>query len=214
MNDLEKELLSESLGGARGFSISEFLIGATGVLPFVLVTVFTHWNTKSFLVEVPLIVVSGLMVFGALGLRERVLATWRTRQLWKIGFGFDARGYLELLSHRRRGARVVVTLTFDAPWSPEHQRPVPAAVTEWAPGVTAIWNSDRTLVLESAEFSGIAKVYGKRGSFKYFTNQEAHECFIRIVDKVVPKLQAVAPVHQLAVELTGKVVSFEEDLNS
>jgi hypothetical protein len=207
-----KELLSVSLGGTRGFSLTEYLIGGTAlVLPMALVSVLTH--THAFWVEAVSGLGGGLLLFVSLNARERALAAWRTRQVWKIGYGFEARRYLELLSVRRRGARVVVNLTFDAAWTAEQQRPVPAAVTQWAPGVTATWSGDRALVLESPEFSGQAKVYGKRGSFKYFTNQEAHECFLKIVEAVVPRLQAVAPLSHLEVDLTGKLVSFEEELN-
>ena len=210
-----KELLTESLGGTRGFSFVEFLIGATAlVLPMVLVSVFTNWNTNKFWVETLIVVSTTVLVFGSLSLRERALAAWRTRQLWKIGYGFDARGYLGLLSVRRRGARMVVTLSFDAPWTAEQQKPVPAAVTEWAPGVIAKWSGDNALKLESAEFSGKATVHGKGRAVRYFTNQEAHECFMKIVGAVVPKLQAVAPISHLEVDFTGTIVSFEEDLNS
>ena len=210
-----KELLSESLGGTRGFSFSEYLIGGTAlVLPMVLVSVFTNWNTNKLWVEALIVLMMAVSLFGSLSLREWALASWRTRQLWKIGYGFDARGYLEQLSQRRRGARVVVNLTFDAPWSMEQRNPVPAAVTEWAPGVSAKWSGDRALRLESAEFSGKATIYGKGRAFRYFTNQEAHECFMKIVDEVVPKLQAVAPISHLEAELTGTIVSFEEDLNA
>jgi hypothetical protein len=209
-----KDLLSESLGGTQGHAFSEYLVGAVALLlPMVLVSVFTHWNTRHFWVEALIVLMMVVSLLGSMSLREWALASWRTRHLWKIGYGFDARRYLELLSLRRRGARVVVNLTFDAPWTPEHQKPVPAAVTEWTPGVIAKWNDERVLQLESKEFSGKRTVYGNLGSSRFFSNQEAHECFMKIVDEVVPKLQAVTPISHLEVDLTGTIVSFEADPN-
>ena len=132
-----------------------------------------------------------------------VFAAQRRRGVRRVGHGFDAERYLELLSQNRSSGVLVVGLGFAR--EPRDRRAMADAVVGWVPELFAEWVGE-TLRVSSTSLTTKECLRGKRGHSWVFSNTPIHMCFRRIVEKVVPKLEANTPIDRIDVEIRGDVL--------
>jgi hypothetical protein len=208
-----RKMLAESLWEASGGSIVLILalmvlMGASVVVCFVVLPNSPHdfglWQVcglASVFVWMYVVVVPGSMVLTAL----------HAGAVRRIGHGFDADTYLDLLSRKRRHGQLVVTLRFDDAWDESLRRSTTEAIGTWCPDLErAHWEGDRALRLQSAKLATV-KSYRKNKTYvRTFTNHPLHAQMKCVARKVLPRLDAVHPVVRIDVEIHGDTCAFDE----
>lgn len=202
-----REALAEAGWQGRVVTYGALMLGLL-VPTAIAVLVF---GGESLVVDFGFAIVAMVAMFLANAGAERALAAVRLRRLRAIGRGLDVDAYLAALGENRRHATVVVRATFARPWPDDARAKAPDAVLEWMPSLAEVaWHGD-TLVLRSAQLDGTIWLAGGEYSSggRYFDNRALHGCFLAILRSVLPRLEAIAPIDRLAVEIEGQTEAFD-----
>jgi hypothetical protein len=139
-----------------------------------------------------------------------LIAKARLARLDRIGHGVDVTYYRYLMSLHRRAARVVLVLDFAGAIDPAKRTQFADALRGWVPELeTAEWEGD-ALKATSAELEGRISLFSKFGSSRLYTNQRFHGVVMHTVHDALPKLDAVAHVERLEIQLVGAVEKWDE----
>ena len=209
-----RAVLEESLTGA---SKGNPFILALGI-PLVMVVMF------AFFVVLPMTVGSGWPVLvgipamiGAMYAIGYGLTRWqagvRAGAVRRIGHGFDASGYLQALSQKRRSGRLTTIVRFDDAWDAELRRSTADAIRQWCPDVKdPRWEGDRVLHLDT-DSTALVESY-KKGKFAratVFTNYPLHSVMRTLTKHVLPKLHAVHAIKSFEAKITGNICPILEE---
>jgi hypothetical protein len=209
---IRREMLAEALAEAGWTGrVTMALFGGVGLFGPVLgcVAIFGDSLGPAFGAAA----VALLGGYAMYSLHHRMFAAIRRRRVVAFGYGFDVDAYFDALSEKRTCAIVVVRVTFTAAVPAQRAETLAAEVHDWLPAVTAAWQGKAgkrakpgaVLEVRSDSISGTDSYDGDTT----FTNARFHGCVLRIVDRVVPQLAAVAPIGKLAVVLEGAVAPFD-----
>lgn len=162
-----------------------------------------------------LVVVDIALCVVALVVPTKALARWRLRHLHRIGHGFDVARYLELLGQKRSYGTLRVTLRCLRAWDARQRHSMLDAIKSWDKDVKASWSADDHLELHTDKLRTLAETLGDDiiSPTKFFTNRPVHDAFMRIVHRVLPKLDAANPVEQITVAIDGEVYPWDTDPN-
>jgi hypothetical protein len=210
--DARRKMLEESLwqaskgGNVVLFSALMAMVAAPAYLFFFALPESTHefvlWNlcgVASIAASFFVVLVPG----------SRALTAWHALAVRRIGHGFDAESYLDLLSRKRRNGRLVATLRFDDAWDESLRHSTTEAIGAWCPDLErAHWEDDRALRLQTAELATVVS-YRKKSFVRTFTNYPLHDRMKCIARTVLPRLDAVHPVTRIDVAIDGDECPFD-----
>lgn len=205
-----REALAEAGWQGRAITNGAILVG---LLAPVAVAVFA-FDMGSLLVDLGFAVIAMGTTFGMMELAERGLAAVRLRRLRGIGRGLDVDRYLAALGENRRHATVIVRATFGERWPDDTRAQAHDGVREWLPSLADVaWDGASTLVMRSARLDGTIWLSGGEHASggRYFDNRALHGHFLGVVRRVLPRLEAIARIDRLAVEVDGDVEAFDAD---
>lgn len=206
----QRRILESSLGDTTGLGYAiEMVVGG---LLFCVPTVAARLLFGAGVLDsnwslVGITVISLAVLVGFMLARERVAIARDRRRVKKLGFGFDARSYLEQLSLPHDDGPVVAFIHFVAPLDGGKRALMATAARRLCRDlVAADWDQNRgALRLATAPKMGIESAVAAGGATRWHSNAAAHKAAMRILRRVVPRLNAAHAVKLVEVELTGRV---------
>ena len=199
-------MLKEALAGKWGDRLS-IGVGLTILFGILLAPIFLPWFGEFGIVTAFGAAVVAIVVSFASVSAIRSALSWRARhRVAAIGYGLDVKRYFALLSEKRRSGQLVVRLHTRRP--PVDRESIADAVTGWMPKLSAYWDGD-TLRVSSGDIETHEWLSDDGDRSINFTNAPLHTCFMQLVTHVVPKIDAVAAITRIEVDIKGHELAWD-----